>query len=76
MISKSDITTDILIGAMLIFVLLLAIPVEIWKWLKGLFNKHEEEEKVIEFHGNSRERLWLLTDHTFDTETSWPFDFR
>ena len=70
MISKSEITTDLLIGAMLVFVLLLAIPVEIWHWLEGLFHKHEEEE-VVEFHGNSQERIWILTDHTFDTETDW-----
>ena len=75
MISKSEILTNLLLGAMLLFVFVLAMPVEIWHWLKGLFHKHEEEE-VVEFHGNSRERLWLLTDHTFDTETSWPFDFR
>lgn len=66
--NKSDIMIYIIIGAMLIFALLLAIPVKIWGWVKGLFHKHEEEE-VVEFHGNSRERIWLLTDHTFDTET-------
>ena len=74
MISKSEIMTNLLLGAMLAFVFVLAIPVELWHWLKGLFHKGEEEEDV-EFHGNSRERIWLLTDHTFDTETTWPFDF-
>lgn len=70
MISKSEIMTNLLLGAMLIFVLLLAIPVELWHWLKGLFHKHEEEE-VVEFHGTSRERIWLLTDHTFDLDANW-----
>lgn len=61
--------TDILIGAMLIFALLLAILVGIWHWLKGLFHKQEEEKDVTGFHfsyrGNSlEEKLWLLTDHT------------
>ena len=76
MISKNDIMTDILIGAMLIFALLLAILVGIWHWLKGLFHKQEEEKDVAGFHGNSRESLWLITDHTFDLKTSWPLDFR
>lgn len=76
MISKSEIIINLLLGAMLVFALLLAIPVELWHWLKGLFHKHEKENDVVEFHGNSRERLLLLTDHTFDTEASWPFDFR
>ena len=70
MISKSEIMTNLLLGAMFLFVLLLAIPVEIWHWLEGLFHKHEEEE-VVEFHGTSRERIWLLTDHTFDLDANF-----
>ena len=54
---------------MLIFALLLAMLVEIWGWVKGLFHKHEKEEDVGEFLGNNRESIWLLTDHTFDTDT-------
>ena len=72
---NSEIMTNLLLGAMLALALLLAIPVELWHWLKRLFHKQEEEE-FVEFNGNSRERLLLLTDHTFDTETSWPNDFR
>lgn len=75
MISKSEIIINLLLCAMLLFVFVLAMPVELWHWLKGLFHK-QEEEKDVEFNGNSRERLLLLTDHTFDTETSWPNDFR
>lgn len=75
MISKSEIIINLLLGAMLVFALLLAIPVELWHRLKTLFHK-QEEERDVEFNGNSRERLLLLTDHTFDTETSWPNDFR
>ena len=75
MISKSEIIINLLLGAMLVFALLLAIPVELWHWLRTLFHK-QEEERDVEFNGNSRERLLLLTDHTFDTESSWPNDFR
>ena len=76
MISKSEIIINLLLGAMLAFVFILAMPVELWHWLKGLFHKHEKENDVVEFHGNSQERIWLLTDHTFDTETAWPHNFR
>ena len=55
MISKSEIIINLLLGALLVFALLLAIPVELWHWLKGLFHKHEKENDVVEFHGNSRE---------------------
>ena len=70
-----DILEEVLICAVLLILVSFAIPVGGWYWLEGLFHKHEEEkEDVTEFHfsyrGNSiEEKLWLLTDHTFDTDT-------
>lgn len=69
-----DILEEVVICAVLLVIFSLAIPVEIWKWLKGLFHKHKEEKDDAEFHfsyrGNSiEEKLRLLSDHTFDTDT-------
>ena len=72
-----DILEEVLICAVLLALFSLAILVGIWEWLKGLFHKHEEEKDVAdEFHGDIRERIWLISDHTFDIETTWPLDFR
>lgn len=68
--------TNLLLCAILLFVFVLAMPVELWHWLKGIFHKREEEEDV-EFHfsdcGNSlEEKLWLLTDYSFDLNANFP----
>lgn len=61
--------TNLLLGTILIFALLLAIPMGIRHWMKGLFHKHEEEEVANHFDCDSHDIVWLLTDHTFDTVT-------
>ncbi len=68
-----DIWCEVVIGAIIILFALIAIPVVIMQWLKGLSEKSKEKERQEELAllnrlkcGDMRESLWVITNHSFD----------
>ena len=68
-----DIWSEVVIGAIVILFVLIAIPVVIWQWLKGLSKKTKERERQEELalihrlkRGDICESLWVITNHSFD----------
>lgn len=76
-----DIWSEVVIGAIAILFALIAIPVVILQWMKGLSEKSKEKERQEEHallrrlkSGDARESLWVITNHSFDAEASWLLD--